>query len=466
MLFSSLTFIFRFLPAALLVYAVSPKRMKNVVLLLFSLFFYAWGEPLYVFLMLATIAATYFCGLLLERFQKPLARRLVMLGGLLLLLGSLGYFKYANFFLESFHAVTGLPVPVLNIALPIGISFYTFQALSYLFDVYRNEVPAQRNPLLLATYITMFPQLVAGPIVRYQDVNDRLLSRTHTWDGMACGVKRFAVGLAKKVLIANVLGSLCEAYAASAEPSVLFAWMSAVAYALQIYFDFSGYSDMAIGLGKFFGFDFMENFNYPFISKSITEFWRRWHISLGTWFRDYVYIPLGGSRCRLPRALFNICVVWALTGLWHGASMNFVLWGLYFAVLLMVEKLFLLKWLKKHPVVGHIYTLITVLFSFVIFQSTTLSSVTGALSSLLGINGIPLVSAETLYYLRSYAVVLILAAVCSTPLLKKLYERLSKRTVPGRILAIGEIVVPLVILVFATAYLVDGSFNPFLYFRF
>lgn len=466
MLFSSLTFIFRFLPAALLVYAVSPKRMKNVVLLLFSLFFYAWGEPLYVFLMLATIAATYFCGLLLERFQKPPARRLVMLGGLLLLLGSLGCFKYANFFLESFHAVTGLPVPVLNIALPIGISFYTFQALSYLFDVYRNEVPAQRNPLLLATYITMFPQLVAGPIVRYQDVNDQLLSRTHTWDGMACGVKRFAVGLAKKVLVANVLGSLCEAYAASTEPSVLFAWMSAVAYALQIYFDFSGYSDMAIGLGKFFGFDFMENFNYPFISKSITEFWRRWHMSLGTWFRDYVYIPLGGSRCRLPRALFNICVVWALTGLWHGASMNFVLWGLYFAVLLMVEKLFLLKWLKKHPVVGHIYTLITVLFSFVIFQSTTLSSVTGALSSLLGINGIPLVSSETLYYLRSYAVVLILAAVCSTPLLKTLYERLSKRTVPGRILAIGEIVVPLVILVFATAYLVDGSFNPFLYFRF
>ena len=343
MLFSSIPFLYYFLPAVLILYYIAPKKLKNTVILLSSLFFYAWGEPKYVILMVVSIAIGYILGLLIEKYRGKKASKVFLALSVLFSIGALGYFKYADFFINNFNAVTGLSVPLLRIALPIGISFYTFQLLSYTIDVYRGDTPARKNPITLAAYISLFPQLIAGPIVRYSDVALQLENRTHTFAKASDGIRRFILGLSKKILIANALGELCDIFRASDDKSVAFFWLYAVSFTLHIYFDFSGYSDMAIGLGKIMGFDFMENFNYPYISKSVTEFWRRWHMSLGSWFRDYVYIPLGGNRVSKPRQFFNILVVWLLTGFWHGAEWNFPVWGLYFAVLLLIEKSFLLE---------------------------------------------------------------------------------------------------------------------------
>ncbi len=466
MLFSSIPFLYYFLPCVILLYVIAPKCIKNSVLLLASLVFYAWGEPRYVILMAATIILGYVLGLLIERYQGKKLSKLFLILSLAIDLGFLAYFKYADFFIENFNAVTGLGLPILNIALPVGISFYTFQILSYTVDVYRGDAKAQRNIINLATYISLFPQLIAGPIVRYSDIVLQLENRTHSFEKTAEGIRRFVIGLGKKILIADVLAGIGTSFAASGEKSVVFFWLYAISYSLQIYFDFSGYSDMAIGLGKMFGFDFLENFNYPFISGSITEFWRRWHMSLGTWFRDYVYIPLGGNRCSKLRNIFNIFVVWMLTGFWHGASWNFILWGVFFGIALLIEKLWLLKHLKKMKVLNHVYVLILVLFSFVLFASVDLSQLGANVGGLFGAGGIPFINAETVYYLRSYAIVLILALVGATPIVKKAALAIKAKNVGNKIMNVLEPIALVALVLVMTAYLVDGSFSPFLYFRF
>lgn len=467
MLFSSIPFLFYFLPCVLILYLIAPKCLKNTVLLLSSLVFYAWGEPRYVIWMLLAITLGYIFGLLIERFkEKKRISKLFMILSVASSLAMLGYFKYVDFFIGNFNAITGLSVPLLKIALPIGISFYTFQILSYTVDVYRGNVAAQKNPIDLAAYVALFPQLIAGPIVRYSDVAEQLKSRTHSFEKTALGARRFMIGLGKKILIANILGELCDTFRASDDKSVLFFWLYAVAYSLHIYFDFSGYSDMAIGLGKIFGFDFLENFNYPYISASITEFWRRWHMSLGSWFRDYVYIPLGGNRVSRLRHLFNIFVVWMLTGFWHGAAWNFIVWGLFFAVLLMVEKLWLLKYLKKSRVLSHIYVVILIIISFVIFDASSMGQAFSYIGSMFGAGGYPLVSTEFLYYFRSYGVVLILGIIGATPLPKKLWNRIAATNIGSNIMTFAEPIALSALLLCCSAYLVDGSYNPFLYFRF
>lgn len=465
MLFSSIPFLYYFLPLVLAVYFLTPARFRNAVLLLASLIFYAWGEPKYVLLMLASILSGYGFGLLQERYRGQKGAKLFCRLSVAVSLSFLLYFKYADFFLENFNAATGLGVPLLRIALPIGISFYTFQIISYTVDVYRGE-PAQKNLIHLAAYVAMFPQLIAGPIVRYSDIAQQLEHRSHSTALAAEGVRRFLIGLGKKILIANQLGELCSVFRASDEKSVLFYWLYAVAFALHIYFDFSGYSDMAIGLGKVFGFHFLENFNYPYISASITEFWRRWHMSLGTWFRDYVYIPLGGNRVGRARQLLNILVVWMLTGFWHGAAWNFVVWGLMFAVLLIMEKLWLLKPLSKCRPLAHLYVVFFVVISFVIFNAENMGQALSDIGGLFGAGGIPLVSAEAVYCLRSFALVLILAVLGATPLLRNGLVRLSQYPTAGKVLNALEPFTLFVLLLVMTGYLVDGSFNPFLYFRF
>ncbi len=465
MLFSSITFLYYFLPLVLMLYFIAPKKLKNVILLIVSLVFYAWGEPKCVFLMLATIVLNYVFGILIEKAKTKTAKRIclaISVGGTL---SGLLYFKYAGFFVENFLALTGIAAPALNIALPIGISFYTFQILSYSVDVYRGEVAAQKNPITLATYIALFPQLIAGPIVRYIDVAEQLENRTHSFDKAAEGIRRFVCGMAKKIILANTLGELCEGFYQSTDLSVAYFWLFAVSYMLQIYFDFSGYSDMAIGLGKIFGFDFLENFRYPFISKSITEFWRRWHISLGSWFRDYVYFPMGGSRVVAPRLVFNLFVVWFLTGFWHGAEWNFVLWGLFFFVFLTIEKFFLKDFLKKSKVISHIYTLFLVAVSFAIFSGNGARDALIRVGGLFGAGRIPLISGGVSFALKNYATVLVIATICSTPLLKSLYHKI-KATRVRAVIEVLEIPVLLILVIVATAYLADGSFNPFLYFRF
>ena len=465
MLFSSIPFLYYFLPCVLLVYFAAPKKLKNSVLLLASLFFYGWGEPKYLLLMLFSIMQGYVFGLLIEKSRERRSGKLCLAAGVVLSLAMLAYFKYADFMIANLNALTGLSVPLLKIALPIGISFYTFQIVSYLIDVYRGEVPAQRNFIDLAAYIAMFPQLIAGPIVRYSDIAAQLGSRTHTCAGAAYGVRRFVIGLSKKILIANLLGSLASAYKTTQDASVLFGWLYAAAFMLQIYYDFSGYSDMAIGLGSVFGFRFSENFNYPYVAGSITEFWRRWHISLGSWFRDYLYVPLGGNRKGKARQLLNILIVWLATGLWHGAAWNFVLWGLLFAVLLTVEKLWLLPFLKKNRWFGHIYVLLFVLFGFVLFDAASVTEALKTFKALFGA-GLPPVSQEALYLLRSNAVLLILAAVGATPLPKKLAEAAGRSKTGAGLLGVLEPLALAALLAVCTAFLVDGSFNPFLYFRF
>ena len=456
MLFSSIPFLYYFLPAVLLVYFAVPQRWRNAVLLVFSLVFYGWGEPKYLILMVAAILAFYGFGLAVGLGRrKKLWLTLSVITGLILLT----VFKYADFFLGSFAALTGLSVPLLRLALPIGISFYTFQCMSYVVDVYRGSVAPQRDPVAFGAYVALFPQLIAGPIVRYADIDRELTDRSTTWEDARAGARRFLVGLGKKVLIANQMGQLTALFRESGEKSVVFCWMYAVAFALQIYFDFSGYSDMAIGLGRIFGFHFIENFNYPYISKSITEFWRRWHMSLGSWFRDYVYIPLGGNRVSRGRWMFNILAVWMLTGLWHGAGWNFVAWGLLYAAMLLLEKRFRPDRLPR--VLRHGYVLLVVMVGFVVFNAESFSQAGTDLAGMFGLGGLPFMTAESLYYLRSYGFLFLLGILGATPLVKYVSLRL-----PEKVAAVLEPAAMIGLLLVCTAYLVDGSFNPFLYFRF
>ena len=464
MLFSSIPFLYYFLPTVLLLYFLVPRGLKNTVLLISSLFFYAWGEPIYVFLMIGTICLFYFCGIAIGKSKTDKMKKLWLTVSVVISLALLGIFKYADFFVDSFNAVTGLSIPLLRLALPIGISFYTFQCLSYTIDVYRGNAQVQKNIISFGAYVVLFPQLIAGPIVRYVDVERELNSRVHTKEDFALGLRRFLVGLSKKILLANSFGELTEIFRASNEKSVLFYWIYAIAFLLHIYFDFSGYSDMAIGLGRIFGFKFIENFNYPYMSKSISEFWRRWHMSLGSWFRDYVYIPLGGNRVSKTRWVFNVLVVWMLTGMWHGAAWNFILWGLLHAAFLLLE-----KWLplKKLPgVLQRVYVLFVVMVGFVLFNAVDISQAFSDVAGLFGAGGIPLVTAETLYYLRSYGVLFILGFVGATSLVRNTALKLEQGKKTATLTAIVEPLMLIAMLLVCTAYLVDGSFNPFLYFRF
>ena len=474
MLFSSIPFLFYFLPCVFVLYFLVPMRWKNAVLLLASLFFYAWGEPKFVFVMMASIVVNWLFGLWVDRVRenRRAARGVVALM-VVFNLSLLGVFKYltflltnADFFLSGFNALTGLHIPLLRVALPIGISFYTFQILSYVVDVYRGDVKAQRNFIDLAAYISFFPQLIAGPIVRYSDIAPELRSRTHTLSDAAAGTRRFVLGLGKKVLLANVFYELITTFKASGDRSVLFYWLYAAACVLNIYFDFSGYSDMAIGLGRIFGFRYLENFDYPYISASITEFWRRWHMSLGSWFRDYVYIPLGGNRVSKTKWLRNILVVWLLTGLWHGAAWNFVLWGLFFAVFLTAEKLWYGRALAKTRVFKHIYVLLLVVVSFVLFDANSVGEAAAAIGGLFGAAGVSAVNPISLYYLRSFAVVFLIGIVGATPLPKRIVEQLGSTRAGAMVVDVLEPLVLVSVLAVSTGYLVDGSFNPFLYFRF
>jgi len=458
MLFSGIPFLYYFLPIVLILYFLTPRKLKNALLLAASLFFYAWGEPKYVVLMVASILSFWAFGLAIEKSNH---KRLWLVLSILAGAAMLAVFKYADFAINNWNALTGLSVPLLKLALPIGISFYTFQCISYTIDVYRGDTKAQRNIISFGAYVALFPQLIAGPIVRYVDVAKELDSRKTTLEDFSEGLFKFLVGLGKKVLLANPFGELTNIFRDAAEPSVLFYWLYAIAFTLHIYFDFSGYSDMAIGLGRILGFRFPRNFNYPYISKSVTEFWRRWHMTLSGWFRDYVYIPLGGNRVSKGRWVFNILVVWMLTGLWHGASWNFVVWGLMFAVLLLIEKW--VPFLQKLPsVLRHGYVILLVIISFVIFNADSLTQAGQDILGMFGLGGVPGVSTEALYYLRSYGPLLIIGIVGATPLVRDTAQRLSGISWSW----IPQTVVALALLLVCTAYLVDGSFNPFLYFRF
>lgn len=462
MIFSSIPFLYYFLPVVLLVYGLAPRKGKNAVLLLLSLVFYGWGEPKYLAVMLVCTALGYGFGLALGRAGRPGVRKALLAASVLSSLSFLVYFKYADFFLSNFNALTGASLPLLQLTLPVGISFYTFQILSYTVDVYRGEAQVQKNPIDLACYVTMFPQLIAGPIVRYTDVAEQLKQRGR--GDFSKGVSRFLVGLGKKILLANLLGEVCAAWRGTQDGSVLFSWLYALSYTLHIYFDFSGYSDMAIGLGALLGFRFPENFNYPYIAASVTEFWRRWHMTLSRWFRDYVYIPLGGNRKGMGKQLRNILIVWLLTGFWHGAAWNFLCWGLYFAALLILEKLVLLRFLEKHRIFGHVYLLSAVVFGFVLFDASTLSGAWDCIRGMLGLGGLPIASAEGLYLLKSNALLLILAALGATPLPKRIAKALEARCPKAAALLHPAALCALLLI--CTAYLVDGSYNPFLYFRF
>lgn len=467
MLFSSIPFLYYFLPLVLAVYFLVPRGLKNAVLFASSLLFYAWGEPRFCLFMLLSILQGYVFGRLIEKnAENRKWSKIFLTASVLLSLGLLGYCKYADFFISSVNAVTGSSLKLLHVALPIGISFYTFQILSYVVDVYRGDVPAQKSFLKLGTYIAMFPQLIAGPIVRYAEIAPQLDARETTLEDVSAGAGRFVIGLSKKVLLANVLYELITVFQKSRDLSVLFYWLYAVSFTLQLYFDFSGYSDMAIGLGRIFGFHFSENFDYPYISGSITEFWRRWHKSLGSWFRDYVYIPLGGNRVSKSKWLRNIFIVWMLTGLWHGASWNFVFWGLGFAVLLVAEKLLYKRQLERTHVVKHVYVLLLVTLSFVIFNAGSVKEAFSQLGAMFGADGLPLVSAESLYYAKSYAVTFLIAAIGATPLCKNAVSKLAESARGAQALAILQPVWLVLLLAACTAFLVDGSFNPFMYFRF
>ena len=509
MVFSSITFLFYFLPIVIAIYYIVPNKLKNAILLIFSLLFYFWGEPKYVLLMISSIVITYIFGLLINKFPKYKKFNLILF--LITSLGILVYFKYTNFLIQNINLWLKNKIDFINVILPIGISFYTFQMISYVVDVYRNQVDVQKNILKLALYVSLFPQLIAGPIVRYTTIVEELENRKCSFDKFAIGVRRFIIGLGKKVLIANTLGELNSIFLASNDNSVLFYWLYGISVMLQIYFDFSGYSDMAIGLGKMFGFEFLENFNYPYIAKNITDFWRRWHISLSSWFRDYVYIPLGGNRCSKIKWLRNILIVWFLTGMWHGAAWNFILWGMYFGIILIIEKLITNRfkqnlekrksnlsvyktvWCILGNILSRVYVLITVMISFIIFNTEEMNQIKSNIYGLFGIGNLVLVSEESLYYLSSYAVLFIIAIISSTPIVSRFFKkytqmcnvnRLNGENVSNRediankkltqnqnyifskVINILEPIYLLLILIISTSYIIDGSFNPFLYFRF
>ena len=461
MIFSSLPFLFFYLMAVLAVYKLTPLKLRNLVLLLVSLFFYGWGEPVYILIMLLSIVVDYVHGMLVERWRADdrKARRAVA-SSVFFNLAILIFFKYWDFIAGNVNALTGLSLPALGLPLPIGISFYTFQTMSYTIDVYRQDAPVQKNPVTFGAYVTLFPQLIAGPIVRYKSVADQLESRREDLEKFVSGVQRFTVGAAKKVLLANAIGQLWDQSLASESLTAAGAWMGLAAYAFQIYFDFSGYSDMAIGLGRMFGFEFLENFDYPYISRSVVEFWKRWHISLTTWFREYVYFPLGGNRVPKWKWIRNILIVWTLTGIWHGAGWNFLLWGLYYGAWMLAERLLLGRWLERLPAaLGRVYTLLIVLVGWALFAVEDMGRLGAYFRSLAGGGG--LFSPLDGSHLRSYLPMLAILAVGSTPLARGLWERLGER---GRSL-LGPVLVA-ASLVLCTASLVDASYNPFLYFRF
>ena len=461
MVFSSIAFLFYFLPIVLGIYYLVPNKAKNLVLLIASLFFYFYGEPTYGIIMVLSIVLTYIFGILMDKY--PNHKKTFLTLSIILGVGVLVYFKYFNFLMDNINMFIGGKIDFIYVALPIGISFYTFQLISYIIDVYRGDAKVQKSLLKLATYIALFPQLIAGPIVRYTTIEEQLEKRKHSFSKFSLGVRRFVVGLGKKVLIANILGELANNFLGSTDNSTLFFWLYGISNMLQIYFDFSGYSDMAIGLGKMFGFDFLENFDYPYTSTSITEFWRRWHMSLGTWFRDYIYFPMGGNRVSKAKWLRNIMVVWLLTGLWHGAAWNFIIWGLYFGILLMVEKLFLKKILDKLPkIISRIYVLFIVIVSFIIFSGSNTTQIFENLGGLIGIGANSLISAESIYYLKSFLVVLILGIIGST----KLPANIANSDKLKKITNVLEPIFLLIILVLSTSYIIDSTFNPFLYFRF
>lgn len=474
MVFASLEFLFCFFPITLILYYSIPERFlkwRNFVLLLVSLIFYGWGEPIYVFLMIGTIIIDYIAGILIERAGTKNKKKAVMIIAIIINLSILAFFKYYNFFSANLSGI-GISLPAIEVSLPIGISFYTFQALSYVIDVYRGSSKVQKNVVAFSTYVTLFPQLIAGPIVRYHDIDVSLLDRKHTLDRFSEGIRRFTVGLCKKVLLANVCGDMLlkmlNVPSASAIGENLHttggAWLAIIFYTCQIYFDFSGYSDMAIGLGKMFGFEFLENFNYPYTASSITDFWRRWHMSLSGWFREYVYIPLGGNRKGLPRQIFNLLIVWLLTGLWHGASWNFVLWGLFYAVLLIIEKLVLLKFLNKLPkFIGVIYTLFFVILGWVLFYFEDFGEMKSFFLLLFGNGASAFITDFTLYeFIRCFVFIVILIIGC-TPYPAEFFNKIVGKFKYGTI--ITNILV-LCGLILSTAYLVSSSFNPFLYFKF
>ncbi len=464
MVFSSTVFLCLFLPTVLGAYYICPKQGRNLLLLIASLVFYAWGEPKYVLLMLLSIAANYLFGILIEKFKNDESKKkLTLIISIVFDIGLLCVFKYTDFAIENINRAFGAGLDLVYLALPIGISFYTFQAMSYTIDVYRGKTEAQRNIISFGMYICLFPQLIAGPIVRYTDIAAEIDDRRIDLQGFTDGLFRFTVGLGKKVLLANQIGVLWdEALAFGGHSSALMAWLGAIAYAFRIYFDFSGYSDMAIGLGRMLGFSFPENFRYPYESRSITEFWRRWHITLGTWFREYLYIPLGGNRRGLPRQALNLLIVWALTGLWHGAGWNFVLWGLYFFVILLAEKLFLLKWLDKLPkFAGHIYALLLIVLGWVVFACDDVSMLLPYLGSMFGANGFA--SGQDLYYLASRGALLVILAVGSTQLPKIAFNKLQLNEKAGFSL---KAALCLCVLVLSVTLLISDSYNPFLYFRF
>lgn len=459
MIFSSILFIYYFLPFLLILYFIVPSKYKNFILLLFSLIFYFLGEPKYILILILSCFINYY---LSKEIAKQKHSKIYLNIALIYNIGSLLIFKYTDFFISNINNLFETNIPYIHLVMPIGISFYTFQAIGYIVDVYNKNHKPAKNLLNFMTYLCLFPQLVAGPIVRYADIDKSLEQREHNSANFAEGIKRFVIGLSKKVLLANVLGELTKSLLTE---TVVSSWLKPIGYTLQIYFDFSGYSDMAIGLGLMFGFKFLENFNYPLISSSVTEFWRRWHISLSSWFRDYVYIPLGGNRVSKLKWLRNIFIVWFLTGFWHGASWNFILWGIYFGIILVIEKLYIGKFIEKTKILKYIYTTIIVVISFLIFNSNNLTEIFISLKNMFCISNIEFINQETIYYLKSYSILLIISIISATPLLKRIISKLRK-TKLKILINISEPIVYLLLLILSTAFLIDESFNPFLYFRF
>lgn len=462
MLFSSITFLYYFLPILLFIYFITPNKFKNIILLLFSLLFYFYGEPTKIWILIFSVIFNFYTGKLLEKnLQKKQATKILVFA-LILNFGLLFYFKYTNFMIRNLNGIFGSNIPLLQVIMPIGISFFTFQTVGYIVDVYQGKIVASKNLLSFATYVTLFPQLVAGPIVRYQTIESELSNRHHSYENFSKGVSRFILGLSKKVLLANLLGEFCQSLTGLSSPTILSTWLYAIATTLQIYFDFSGYSDMAIGLGLFFGFHFLENFNYPLIASSITDFWRRWHISLSSWLKDYIYIPLGGSRVCKWKWIRNILIVWFCTGFWHGAEWNFILWGLYFALLLLLEKIFLKSFLERHKIISHGYTILLILISFVIFNGENLSMIGKEIAQLFGFGNLTLFNHETIYYMRSYGVLLVISIFAATPICLPAIEKLKER----KWMIFVEPIYYVMLFLVCTAFLIDASFNPFLYFRF
>ena len=462
MVFTSISFIYYFLPLLLICYFVVPKKFRNIILLMFSVLFYFYGEPKYILLMLIEVLISYVVGLLIDKYKC----KNILIIGIFIHVLLFGIFKYFNFVIINVNNLFHSNLNLLNVVLPIGISFYTFQIISYEIDVYNKKVNVQSNILKYFLYVFLFPQLIAGPIVRYQDVNNEIDNRNVTFEMFANGLRRFIIGLSKKVIIANNLGELCNIYLNLGDKSVLFTWIFAISYMLQIYFDFSGYSDIAIGLGKMLGFNFPENFNYPYMAKSITDFWRRWHMTLSSWFRDYVYIPLGGNKKGVLKQIRNILIVWSLTGLWHGASWNFIVWGLYFGILLILEKFILKKYFSNVPkFIKCIYTLFLVMISFVIFQGDRLSSAFNIIKGLFGLNGELFINNVTLYYLKGYVLFIVLGVIGATNYVTNLVIKISNGK-GKKIINIMETIYLLTLLIIVTMYLIDSSYNPFLYFRF